>query len=205
MLIDSRLPNSLPARSTDVPITRNVPHFIKNFTILHGLERLQETCRFISLINDDFDGNAVQVLKNNLGNPDFIIGPGVSDALEFRSLMCMSRWFGTRVVSMELQGTFESEFRKLTKMNRDEFGSIDWTISHVRFGEMQALQAASRLIFERVSASWESKKVNPEPEYRMKDATCHEEYSNYLLRDDEVAPDPLSPTDTFFHCTQNLD
>jgi len=189
VLIEPRNSKSLPARSIEIPITTEVPQFKKNHTLIHRLDYLRETCRLISLINDDFDGKAQQVLKKNIANKDFRIGPDVSDALEFRSFMCISRWFGTRALTMELQGKFESEYRRLSKMNRDEFGSKNWAANHVRFGEMQALQAASGLIFERVSQSWESKKMNPEPEYRMKDAACPEEHLQYLFRDEELVPD----------------
>ncbi len=189
VLIEARNTKSFPARSIDVPITTAVPQMTKNLTLLDSLDQLRETCRLISLINDDYDGKALEVLKSNIGNKNFRIGPSVSDALEFRSLMCLSRWFGTRALTMELQGKFDAEYRKLSKMNRDEFGSKNWTAHHVRFGEMQALQAASVMLFERVSQSWESKKVNPEPEYRMKDAACPEEYMHYLFRDEESVPD----------------
>eukprot|EP00536_Pseudo-nitzschia_multiseries_P017926 jgi/Psemu1/248457/estExt_Genewise1.C_19360004 len=189
MIMEPRNPESLPARSTEIPIMTNLPQFRKDYAVMRGVDRLQETCRFVSIVNGDFDGNALAVLRDNVGNPDFRIGPGVSDALEFRSLMCMSRWFGTRFMSMELQGNFESAYRGLLAKNRDEFGSNDWVASHVRFGEMQALQAASGLVFERVSESWESKKIDPEPEYRMKDDICPEEYLDYLFRDDGFVPD----------------
>lgn len=191
VLIEPRVTNSLPATSIEVPITSAVPLYPKDVTLVQGLDHLRETCRLISLINDDFDGEAIKVLKKNIGNKNFRIGPEVSDALEFRSLMCMSRWFGTRALTMELQGKFDAEYRKLSKMNRDEFGSKNWTAHHVRFGEMQALQTASGLIFERVSQSWESKKVNPEPEYSMRDESCPEEYSHYLFQDGEFVPDIL--------------
>ena len=189
VLMEPRNSTSLPARSIEIPITTTVPQFMRNIYLIQGLDHLRETCRLISLINDDFDGKALQVLKSNIGNKHFRIGPHVSDALEFRSFMCVSRWFGTRAMTMELQGKFESEYRRLSKMNREEFGSKDWAAHHVRFGEMQSLQAATGLIFERVSQSWESMKVNPEPEYRMKDSACPEEHLHYLFRDDELIPD----------------
>lgn len=189
VLIDPRNNNTLPARSIEVPITTVVPQFMKDLTLIQGLDHLRETCRLISLINDDFDGNALQVLKSNIGNKKFRIGPDVNDALEFRSLMCISRWFGTRALTMELQGKFDAEYRKLSNLNRNEFGSKNWTAHHVRFGEMQALQVVSSLIFEKVSESWEKKKVNPEPEYRMRDVSCPEEYFHYLFRDEELVPD----------------
>jgi hypothetical protein len=189
ILIAPRNSKSLPARSIEIPITTVVPQFTEYSTLISELDYLRETCRLISLINDDFDGKAQQVLKDNIGNKDFRIGPDVSDALEFRSFMCISRWFGTRAMSMELKGKFELEYTRLLKMNRDEFGSNDWAAHHIRFGEMQALQAASGLIFERVSQSWISKKVNPEPEYKMKDAPCPEEHLHYLFRGEELVPD----------------
>jgi len=190
MLVEPRNPKSLPAKTTGNPITLVVPQYEKDNTILTGLERLRETCRLISLLNDDFNGNAIQYLTDNMGNTNFI-GPNVSDALEFRSYMCISRMFGTRVVTMELQGKLELEYQHLSKMNRNEFGSKNWTAYHVRFGEMQALQAASGLIFERLSQKWESKKINPEPEYTMRDEACPAEHINYLFRDHEFVPDIL--------------
>jgi len=189
MLIEPRDSNSLPARSTDIPITTEVPQFVKNSGRVQGLEFLRETCRLMTLINDDYDGKAIQVLKSNLGNKDFRIGPHVSDALEFRSLMCISRWFGTRAMTMGLQGKFDAEFRKVSRMNRDEFGSNRWAAHHVRFGEMQGLQVASGLIFARVTQKWESKKVDPEPEYKMRDLACPEEHLHYLFRDEDFMLD----------------
>ena len=59
-ILEPRQPKSSPAKSTDIPITLLVPQYEKNYTIIRGLERLRETCRFISLINDDFNGNALQ-------------------------------------------------------------------------------------------------------------------------------------------------
>jgi hypothetical protein len=189
MLIEPRDSKSLPAKSTDIPITTEVPQFVKNSGLVQGLEHLRESCRLMTLINDDYDGEALQVLKNNLGNKDFRIGPHVNDALEFRSLMCVSRWFGTRAMTMGLQGKFDAEFRKVSRMNRDEFGSNRWAAHHVRFGEMQGLQVASGLIFARVSQKWESKKVNPELEYQMRDLACPEEHLHYLFRDEDLMPD----------------
>lgn len=191
ILAEPRNPNSLPAKTIDDPITLMVPQLEKNYTILTGLDRLRETCRLISLINDDFDGKAIQVLTDNIDNPNFSIGPNVSDALEFRSYMCITRIFGTRVATMELQGNLESEYRRVSKMNRNEFGSKNWTAYHVRFSEMQALQAGSGFLFERLSQNWESKKVNAAAPYTMRDTSCPEEYLNYLFRDDELVPDIL--------------
>ena len=139
----------------------------------------------MSLITSDYNGRAVDVLKENLDNPNFVVGPHVSDSLEFRSYMCVSRWFGTRVVTMELQGTLHEEVQKLAEMNRKEWGSFNWTAKHVRFGEMQASHAGSALIFSEVNKYWEDKKVDAEPEYRARDHPCPQENAKYLLKDSE--------------------
>jgi hypothetical protein len=186
MLMAPRARDSLPAVSTYIPITFTTPQFEKDFSYLEPeVERLRETCRMMSLINRDFDGRAIDVLKENLENENFVIGPNVSDALEFRSYMCVSRWFGTRLVTMEVKGKLSAEFQRLNTLNRNAFGTFNWTVLHIKVGEMQASQAGSALIFQRVSESWESKKLNPEPEYTAKDQACPEEYSSYLYMDDE--------------------
>jgi hypothetical protein len=190
MLMAPRNPYSLPSISSDIPNNLTVPQFDRFFTYLEpGVYRLQETCRMMSLINSDFDGKAAKVLRENLDNPNFVIGPNVSDSLEFRSYMCVSRWFGTRVVTMELQGGLHEEYNKLAEMNKKEWGSFNWTAKHVRFGEMQASHAGSALVFSEVSLYWEDKKVNPEPEYTAKDQPCPEEYAKYLLKEDELSSD----------------
>lgn len=191
IVVKPRQPNSLPAKTTRDPITLLVPQYENDSTMLTGLNLLQETCRLISLTNDDFDGNAIRVLAKNIGNKNFAIGSNVSDALEFRSFMCMARLFGTKVLTMELQGKLESEYRHLLQMNRNEFGSTNWTAHHVRFSEMQASQAASGLIFKFLTKKWGSKKLNPEPEYTMRDEACPDQFMNYLFHDDEMVSDIL--------------
>jgi hypothetical protein len=189
VLMPPRSPFSMPAKATDVPITLDTPQFYTNYTYLPDeLDYVRETCRMISLTNDEFDGNAIQILRDNLENPNFVIGPEVSDALEFRSYMCLSRLFGTTVVTMELQGSLASEGQRVAELNRNDFGSKNWTAYHVRLGEMQALKAAAMLIFARVSESWEDKKVDPETEYTMRDESCPDEHLKYLFREEEPSP-----------------
>mmetsp|Transcript_3338 Transcript_3338/g.6269 ORF Transcript_3338/g.6269 Transcript_3338/m.6269 type:complete len:149 (+) Transcript_3338:1-447(+) len=145
----------------------------------------------MSLINDDYDGNAVQVLRDNIDNESFVIGPHVSDSLEFRSYMCVSRWFGTRAVTMEVKEEVTALLERVLVMNRNEFGSKNWTAHQVRFGEMQGLQAGSALMFDRCNIDWSDKKHSREPEYTMRDHPCPEEYVKYLLKEDELIPDSI--------------
>ncbi|KAL3912491.1 MAG: hypothetical protein SGILL_006862 [Bacillariaceae sp.] len=194
MLMGPRNPRALPSISSHIPNNVTVPQFDRNFQYLQpDVYKLQETCRIMSLITSDYNGRAVDVLKENLGNSNFVIGPNVSDSLEFRSYMCVSRWFGTRVVTMELHGSLQDEFAKVSEMNQKEWGSFNWTAKHVRFGEMQASHAGSALLFAEVSKYWEDKKVNAEPEYRARDQPCPDEYAKFLLKEaeDELSSDFL--------------
>lgn len=191
LLMPPRSPFSKPAKSTARPITWDVPQFYVNYTYLpDSLDFVRETCRLITLTNDDYNGNAIQVLRANVDNPNFVIGPDVSDALEFRSYLCLSRLFGTALVTMELQGSSPSEVQRISELNRHEFGTFNWTAYHVRLGEMQALHAAATLIFARVSESWEDKKIDPEIEYTMRDESCPSEYLKFLFREGESELSP---------------
>ena len=69
-------------------------------------------------------------------------------------------------------------------------GNFFWTAQYVRFGEMEGLQRAAGLVYERVSRDWEDKKYDPEIEYVMKDDTCPDEDQTHLFKEEE---DSLSP------------
>mmetsp|Transcript_46026 Transcript_46026/g.112381 ORF Transcript_46026/g.112381 Transcript_46026/m.112381 type:complete len:756 (+) Transcript_46026:145-2412(+) len=181
-----------PPKSIDIPI-RTVPEYERHIYVEmeDQIHRLQETCRFMELINSDFEGRAIEVLRDNLDNPNFVIGPNVSDSLEFRSFMCLSRWFGTTVVSLEVQFALRNQYRRLKAMTDGKnVGNFNWTAQYVRFGEMEALQRAAGLVYERVSRDWEDKKYAPEIEYIMKDDTCPDEDQTHLFKEEE---DSLSP------------
>jgi hypothetical protein len=78
----------------------------------------------------------------------------------------------------------------MTMTGSDNSGNLAWTAQYVRFLEMEALQRAAALVFERVSRSWEDKKYNPEIEYTMKDDSCPDEFQTHLFKEEE---DSLSP------------
>ena len=72
-----RNPYVQPAVVSSLPTSFDVPIYFKNFTVrAYNIDNLIETCRLISLINDDFDGMASQMLEDNLENDSFVVGEG---------------------------------------------------------------------------------------------------------------------------------
>ena len=140
----------------------------------------------MSMINTDYDGRALDILRRNIHNPDFVAIKG-NDDLEFRSLMCVGRWLGSGLKTLELHGDLLSEFERVHKLTLNEYGSRDWTAYHVRLGEMQGLQAASNIVLEQATEHWEDKKHNAPPEYTMRDTPCPDDYLRHLLNTEEDA------------------
>jgi hypothetical protein len=136
------------------------------------------------MIISDYDGRAIEILKENLDNHSFVPEPA-NDDLEFRSYMCVARWLRTTLVHLEKQGSTRSEFDRIIAMNKNEFGTRNWTAYHIRFGEMQSLQASANLILEQVTARWEDKKHDAPPEYNMRDKVCPSELSEYLHQEND--------------------
>ena len=182
VLMPPRNQDSMPSVNIATQITDFPPHYFRERVIGHySFDKVQATCRLISLINSDLGGRAIELLTDNLENENFVIGPG-NDDLEFRSLMCLGRWFGTALVNMEVKGSVLSVADHVRELNLNKFGSRNWTAFHVRYGEMQALQAAVNLALERVSEKWEDKKYDAPPEYDVRDEECPEEYSEFLFQ-----------------------
>ena len=176
-----RNPNSGPAESFDVQITKDLPFFDrKQLASAYNMDTIHSTCRIMSILETDFDGAAADMLRQNLHDDNYFL-PNGNDSFEFRSLMCVARWSGTGLVRQELMSNAAEAFRQAGRLNEYDYGSKAWTAAHVRMGEMQALQALTNLIMETATKYWKDKKHNPPPEYKMRDTACPSEDSNYLL------------------------
>ena len=192
ILMPPRNGASKPSSNATTPITQTVTFYSREKVIGNfHMEKIQETCRLISLINSDLDGKAVAVLRENMENKSFVIGPS-NDDLEFRSLMCVARLVATFLTNIELKGSLEKEVSRIEAFNEQDFGSWNWTVCHVRFGEMHALQVLLSLVLERIDEHWGDKKINPEPEYSIRDDPCPEEYSEFLFQPQEPACDNIA-------------
>ena len=77
ILMPPRNPNSMPSKVSQMPITPYIPIYDEGHTKNnYNIDNLLETCRLISLVNDDYDGQATQVLEENFKNDIFVYGEG---------------------------------------------------------------------------------------------------------------------------------
>ena len=178
-----RAPESLPARASNVPITTNPPKISKrNTKFFHRKEYqlIAATCRLISLTHEDYDGNAVQVLRRNLRNSSFLVEPQIAEdsaasdresnagALEFRTHFCLARLvsealkrFDTTIADME---------DKVTKLNRNSFQTKEWTAAHLTLSEMQALEVLRGVSFTAARVYEDLR--NQSPAFFIRDSPC---------------------------------
>eukprot|EP00980_Cylindrotheca_fusiformis_P030706 scaffold25278_cov132-Cylindrotheca_fusiformis.AAC.7 len=81
--VPPRAPKSNPAESSDIPITETVPEIDpKNIRV--NFSKLIETCRIISMIESDYGGKGMDMLRSNLGNATFVLEKD-NDSLEYRA------------------------------------------------------------------------------------------------------------------------
>lgn len=83
--VPPRSPKSRPVASSQESILDGPPE-IDVRAIRMNIMPLIETCRLMSVIHTDFDGNAIKILRDNLEAPDFVLERG-NDALEYRAFM----------------------------------------------------------------------------------------------------------------------
>ena len=169
---------SLPAASIHVPITYAVPGFLGSLGS-YSLANLLETCRLMSLINSDFDGKAIEVLKENLSNQSFVVGRQ-NEALEFRATVCVGRWIGADLWETQKLEPMKDVIDRVQLLNEEAFGSRNWTVYHVKLGEIESAQMVYSIISRMVIDSDVSKE-DDRPEFSLRDKNCPPEFSNYLL------------------------
>lgn len=82
---------SLPAASSDTPITLEPPEFDKR-KLQFDSNAVYSTCRLISLTHHDYNGNATSMIEANLQKDSFVLPPSSQGALEYRTLVCVERF-----------------------------------------------------------------------------------------------------------------
>jgi len=84
--VSPRVPSSQPVESSDILITEFVPEIDpRNQKI--NFSNLLPTCRLISLITSDYDGQATELLRRNLGNTTFSLAKDDdNESLEYRTV-----------------------------------------------------------------------------------------------------------------------
>jgi hypothetical protein len=181
-----RTDKSLPAKSSHIPITYDPPDFdIKNLSL--DASKIIETCRLISLTEDDFDGNAIQVLKEALEKDELLVIDNQGDILEFRALTCLARLSGAS--RWRFRQRIDDEMALVKDLTQDSFQSRLWTGAQMRLGEIQTLDVLHRVAVSGVmemtnriqmAANDTSHDVLP----HIHEHPCPEEFTHALLEDD---------------------
>lgn len=182
-----RTERSLPAKSTEVPIRYDPPDFDVNRLNLDA-SKIIETCRLISLTNDDFDGNATAVLKEALEHDEPLFIDNQGNDLEYRALTCLSRL--SAIARWRYKQELDEEMALVRELTHEAFHSRMWTAAQVRLGEIQTLEVLHRVAISGVmemtnriqmEANTDSLDVIP----HMHEQPCPAEFTQALLEDDE--------------------
>jgi len=176
--LQPRAPQSRPRKSSDLLIAQTPPEINrKNFRM--DMTDLVDTCRLLALTVDDFEGNAINILDENIGNSTFAVPHG-SQALEYRSLMFLARMASTAL--MQYPVNLKKEYENALQLNKENaFGNSTWTASHLRLGEMQSLHAISGAAMAYARGILKDKKDEKiSIAYKMREKSCPQEYTDIL-------------------------
>ena len=151
----------------------------QNTKLFHRKEYqlIAATCRLISLTHDDYDGQALELLKKNLNNNGFLLESQLKDdssrdsnaaALEFRTHFCLAR-----LASEALQrfGTTLSDLEdKVARLNHRSYQSKEWAVAHLQLSEMQTLEVLRGASFS-AARQYEDLR-NKSPAFSIRDSPC---------------------------------
>jgi hypothetical protein len=179
-VLSPRSPLSKPAASSELLITEQPPQIDpRNLGV--DVTRLVETCRLLALTTDDYDGKAVQVLKDNMFNDTFVVQGG-SPALEYRALMFLGRLASTALLQYNISP--KDEYDRVVQLNKENaFPAKNWTAAQLRLGEMQSLHAISGIAFSNAKR-WEVEAKKEKESgtffFKMREKSCPKEYTDVI-------------------------
>eukprot|EP00934_Nitzschia_sp_Nitz4_P008190 Nitzschia sp. Nitz4//scaffold11_size288233//46089//48144//NITZ4_000739-RA/size288233-snap-gene-0.42-mRNA-1//-1//CDS//3329533969//8180//frame0 len=178
--VPPRNPSSRPALTLHHGVAETPPEFDMR-TLRMNLTPLIDTCRLISLTREDLDGKAIEELEQNLGNPDYRVPMDTENvALEYRAFVCLSRLTTTSLLQYKNRRVNE-ELELVRTLNRESFGSRNWTTAHLRLGEMQTLQVISMATFGQTK-KMEQEIPDPRPTaFAIRERPCQKEYLEGLF------------------------
>ncbi|GKY93495.1 hypothetical protein MPSEU_000316900 [Mayamaea pseudoterrestris] len=133
------------------------------------------TCRVLSLTHEDYEGDATSLLEHYMLDMDYVL-PDTRNALEFRTLFCMSRMASTGMERFAT--TIELEKQLIREL---EPGTAQWMAAHLRLGEMQTLQALKHVSFSKLRSSFGENLLGSSPAYSMRNEPCPKDYLKPLL------------------------
>jgi hypothetical protein len=145
-----------PSRGSILPITSDPPVFDVKRVTFDG-SKVLSTCRLITLIHEDYDGDAIAVLKEALKNESvtqsFMVARQ-NDLSEFRSLNCLVRLTFT---ALSRYPKTTMDYYNALSSSSLVYGSPEWYASHVALGEMLSLESlrnialsGARMIVEKL-------------------------------------------------------
>lgn len=162
-----RDPSSLPAPQSDKPANLVPPRFNMK-TLQFDARALFETCRLITLTHTDYNGS----LQIDRMLP-------TRDALEFRTLMCVARMASTALSRFRV--SIDDQLETVAQLNVDAFQTPDWTIAHLRLGEMQTLEALKQTAFAGLQTFRDQ--VDTTPSFTMRNKPCGPEHLQRLMKE----------------------
>lgn len=181
---------SKPGRSTNEPITLDPPpdaHLDRDLQF--DGSSLFGTCRLISLTHLDYQGNATELLKDAVNMDSSVDGepfvlPATTDALEYRTQMCIARVASTAMARFNT--TLEEQRELVARLNHEAYGTRKWTVEHLRYGEMQTLELLKQVAFSALRKTFgergvETARLSDDPAFQMRDRPCHPELQRPLL------------------------
>ena len=121
-----------------------VPSFDMKALPRFDASKVISTCRLMVLTEDDFDGTALNVLRDHLASErDGILIEKQSDSLEYRALLCLARLSGLVLHRFELPSA--QAVQTFADSVKAEPHSPLWTTHHVVVGEVQTLEVLSKV------------------------------------------------------------
>jgi hypothetical protein len=99
-------------------------------------------------------------------------------ASPFQFRQSMARLSSATLANYERKVSEEAQ--NVAELNREAFGSRNWTAAHARLAEMQTLQLISGICFQQIN-QWQQEFVDPQmAEYTIREASCPDEYVQNL-------------------------
>lgn len=177
-----RNPSARPLRGSIVPISSDPPLFDAKRVKFDG-SKVLSTCRLITLIHEDYDGNAINILEQALKNEsstDTIIVTRQNDLSEFRSLNCLVR-LTTIALSRYPQTTMD--YYNTLSSSALAYGSPEWISTHVALGEMLSLESLRNIASSGAQMIVEKLKLkeNSDPAAFIRKLPCPNHFSRSLL------------------------
>lgn len=132
-------------------------------------------CRLLVATHQDFDGRAIQLLRDNLAHAGSYIlpQPPPQDACEYRTLRCLERLASQSLARFpnsipHVQARLAEASATLADATRTE-----WSMAHLELGELQTLDLIRGMATTTIRQGWPSHVDREGPLFLMRQKPCH--------------------------------